>query len=120
MKKTVGAFDNYLNKEMCRAILKFVLLKKIAEGDRYPYSMFRELRRSHIAKFMKRGGGDIKNDVYNVLKSLEKSGYIKSEAKIELRKMKTYFVITPKGKAALYEAKGVFMKFMREVSKTVK
>ncbi|MDE1871501.1 MAG: PadR family transcriptional regulator [Candidatus Micrarchaeota archaeon] len=107
----------FMTKDMARTVLKIVLLKRIERGEIYSYALIKELNASRFSMFLKKYSTDPKNDIYNTVKALEKSGYIKLDARIDGGKLKNYYKITAKGSNALKESKGLFMKSMRELVK---
>ncbi|MEM0154892.1 MAG: hypothetical protein QW814_03615, partial [Methanothrix sp.] len=62
----------YMSKEMRRMIFKLMLLSEIKEKKRYPYELI-ELMGSQKAAFIGSTKSGIKNDIYNIIRGLEKS-----------------------------------------------
>jgi DNA-binding PadR family transcriptional regulator len=122
-KKKTTAKDNYghpfMNKDMSHIVLKLVLLRRIEQGEVYSYAMVKELGNSKFSFFLKKYCLDVKNDTYNTLKALEKSGYIKVDSRIENGRLKKYYYITARGKNAIKNSKLLFMKNMKELMKII-
>jgi len=95
-------------KDMSHIVLKLIVLKRAEKGKVYPYELITELSKGHAAGFMKKFCQDPKNDIYNTMNALEKSGYIKAVARIDGGRLKKYYTITKDGKDALRNAKTHF------------
>lgn len=103
----------YMTKDMSRIILKLIVLKKIQKGEIYSYALIKEFDNPKIAALMKKHGMTVKNDVYNTVGALEKSGYIRVKAKVEEGRIKKYYYITDSGVNALRDAKLIFLQSMK-------
>lgn len=115
------SFENpFVSKDMRRMRLKLTLLMRIKQGRIYSYALMKELSHSKHFLLFRHLGLSFKNDIYNTVKSLEKSGYIKVNAIIEDNRMKKYYTITNKGKKALAESKKLFLHSMKELMKLLK
>ncbi len=110
----------YLGKDMRHIILKLVLVHRIAKKPIYSYALMGELDAKRISKLLNKKGRELKNDVYNTLGALEKSGYISSRERIEDGKKRNYYSVTPKGRKRLRESRMLFMKTMRELMNVMK
>lgn len=112
--------ENYIGKDVRKTILKFRLLHEISTKPTYAYELFEGVcAGASKFKFFGRSKSEIKNDVYNTIKALEKSGYIKTVAKIEGGKLKNYCYITPLGKKVLKRSTKFFVKSVKELSRMV-
>jgi DNA-binding PadR family transcriptional regulator len=90
---------DFMPMEAKRIILKIRILGRLVQGGRvYSYALIKEFDKMGFADFY---GPTLKNDLYNTLRVLEKSGYIKMQAKMEGRKIKNYYSITKDGTIAL-------------------
>ena len=96
---------NFMTRDMRRTVLKLRILMRVKAGNIYPYALMKEFKKSNFSKFI---GPTIKNDTYNSLNALEKSGYIKSVLKSENGKTKKYYAITKRGIKASASIKKVF------------
>ncbi len=105
--------DNYFGKELKRMILRMRILVRIKQGPVYSYGLMKEFSKGHFAKFF---GDDIKNDVYNTIKSLEQSGYISVTTKSEDGRTKKYYKITKRGDAVLSSARKIQKETMKQIS----
>jgi DNA-binding PadR family transcriptional regulator len=109
--------DDYLSKDIRHLKLKIILLRAIWKKPSYSYGLIDDFSRDEASTFVIGSTGkELKNDVYNTLKALEKSKYIKAKAKIEHGKLKNYYHITPEGRRALKESKRLLMRFLKELS----
>ena len=102
----------YMTKDMARIVLKLILLRRIQKSEVYSYALIKEFDNPRISGLLKKKSG-VKNDIYNVVKVLEQTGYIKSTARMDAGRLKKYYSITPKGKIALKESKRLFMESMK-------
>lgn len=115
-----AGFPNpYMTKDMAHMLLKLKLLGRIKHKEVYSYALVKEFDNPTIAGFLKKRSS-IKNDIYNTVKALEKSNYIKVKAKIENNRLKKYYYITNDGKRALRESRNLFLASMKELMKIVR
>lgn len=114
------AEENYMNKDVKKIMLKFRLLHEISLKPSYSYELFEGLCKAAAAsKFFGRSKAEIKNDIYNTINALEKSGYIKSVSKVEDGKLKNYCYITPLGRKTMRKSKAFFLKSVSQLAKIV-
>jgi DNA-binding PadR family transcriptional regulator len=101
---------------MKSTMLKMFILRRVGNSKANSYAMLKEFRARR--GFMKSFGSQsaIKNEVYNTVKSLEKSGYIKSSQKIENGRLKNYYMLTRKGKDTINSASVLFKKHAQQLS----
>lgn len=112
--------SKYMSKEMRRMIFKLMLLSVIKEKKRYPYELIDLMSDSHKAKFIGSKKSEIKNDIYNIMRGLEKSGYIKLVGGKKMGQEKRYYKVTPQGSKALLRSKKLMLKYMKELVKLIK
>ncbi len=119
-----GKDDNfktkYMSKEMRRMIFKLILLSEIKEKKRYPYELIELMADSRKAKFIGSKRSEIKNDIYNIIRGLEKSGYIRLVGNGKKTQDKKYYQITPQGRDALAKSKRLMLRYMHELVKLIK
>jgi len=118
-KRMFHPVNPYMTKDFCRIILKLILLRRIQKGDAYSYALIKELDNKKISHLLKKPNSSVKNDIYNTVNSLEKSGLIKVSTKVEGGRLKKYYSITNAGKAALKESKALFVRSMKDLMKIV-
>lgn len=106
--------ENFLGTEMRRLILRVRILVRIKAGKVYSYALMKEFSSGPFSRFM---GRNIKNDVYNTIKSLEQSGYIRMSTKQEGGRPKKYYKLTKKGLVVLKSARGIQKEAAKELSK---
>jgi DNA-binding PadR family transcriptional regulator len=106
----------YMTKDLAHLVLKLIVLRRIEKAQVYSYALIKEFDNPKISKFLKRKNHGVKNDIYNTVKALEKSGYISVTAKVEKGRLKKYYYITPQGKKALSDSKNLFIKSMKELT----
>jgi len=109
----------YMTKDLAHIIFKLVLLKKIAAGEVYSYSLIKDFSNPKMSHFLKKYGSNVKNTIYNTVNALEKSGYIKEKSRIESGRLKKFYYITSSGKIALRESKVLFFRSMKELKNIV-
>lgn len=63
---------------------------------------------------------NVKNDIYNTINALEKSGYIKAKAEMGEMHFKKYYTITESGSSALAQTKKLFMSSMKSLMQILK
>lgn len=110
----------YLTKDMRRQILKIMILQRIKSSSAYSYAIIKEFDNPHMSTFLQGGSARVKNDVYNTIAALERSGYIRHQIRAGSSSTKKYYNITPKGKEALRVHKKIFMSAMKEFMKILK
>jgi DNA-binding PadR family transcriptional regulator len=109
--------DPSVSRGMRLIALKLIILKRIKYGAIYPYALMKELLKDcHISAMLCKDKGDVKNDIYNTIKALEQSGYIKAKVKTRGTKLKKYYTITACGNRTLTQAKLQFLKSMKALT----
>ena len=104
--------------EAKRIILKLRILGRLMEGGKvYSYALIKEFDKLGFGDFY---GPTLKNDIYNTLRVLEKSGYIKMQAKIEGGKVKHYYSITKDGAIALKSVGKMMISTVKQAGKLFK
>ncbi len=105
---------SYFTRDMKRMILKMRLMARIKQGRAYSYGIVKEFNEGGFAKMM---GKNLKNDIYNTIKSLEIGGYIKEKSKVENGKAKKYYSLTVRGEDVMKSAAKLHKETLREISK---
>ncbi len=103
-----------MTKEMRRTILKIRILMSIKKKRTYAYAILKEFGSGSFANFI---GPTIKNDIYNSLSALEKSGYIKHSVSVTRSGVKKYYSITAKGLKTSKTLKDAFKESMEYAMK---
>lgn len=109
--------DPYMNKDMRHIVLKLLLLKRIKGGRTYSYALVKEFSNDKISGLLQKKQDNVKNDIYNTINALEKSGYIKVKAETGKIRPKKYYTITKSGNSALLQTKKLFMSSMKGLMK---
>ncbi len=117
MDKTSQYASQFMPMELKRVILKIRILGRLKIGDIYSYALIKEFEKSGFCDFF---GPTIKNDTYNALKVLEKSGYIKMHVKLHGGRAQKYYKITREGSAALKSVGKMMISTMKEANKLFK
>jgi DNA-binding PadR family transcriptional regulator len=112
--------EHFLNKDMRNTMLKVFILRRLKKSEANSYALMKEFmaRRRFIGKL--KVLSEVKNEIYNTIKSLEKSKYIKSSHRIENGRLKNYYTLTAEGKKVLESAKKIFQRNIKEISSLVK
>lgn len=97
-------------------MLKLRVLRMIGKKNIYSYAIVKEFSEGKHAKRFFGSKKAIKNEVYNTINLLEKSGCIKLSNKSKSPRIKNYYKITNKGKLALGSIRKVFISSMKEIS----
>ena len=107
----------FLNRSVQNLALKLVLLKRIGKGEVYSYALFKELnnKSGFFGHLKHHHYVDVKNGIYNTMKALEKSGYIKMSARVEGGRLKKYYSITGSGRSVLKQTKKILKSSMNNL-----
>ncbi len=107
--------DSFLSRDMKKTVLKIRILGRISAGKVNSYALLKEFSaKGDLARFFSKDGG-IKNEIYNTINSLQRSGYIKLSEKLENGRMKHYYTVTRKGRGVLRSAKAVLRSHLEEL-----
>ena len=104
--------QNFIGKEMKKTMLKIFLLRRIAKTKTNSYTLLKEMSKRFSSRFFD-SKEQIKNEIYNTINSLEKSGYIKSSKRVENGRAKNYYVLTLSGKHVVLSARMLFRKHLK-------
>ena len=107
--------NHYMNKDMRHIVLKLLILKRIKSGRTYSYALLKEFSNDRISGLLQKEKGNVKNDIYNTINALEKSGYIKVKADVNNARLKKYCTLTRSGKATLAQTKRIFISSMKSL-----
>lgn len=107
--------DKYISKSFYNLILKLFILKKISkEKSVYPYDLIKKVSKLKMLSLIK-DKKDLKNDIYNTIAALNKSGYIDFKEVKESGRTKKYYYITPLGKKTLRATKKTFLNTVKKI-----
>jgi len=106
-----------MNKDMRHMVLKLLILKRIKSGRTYSYALIKEFSNDHISGLLQKEQGSVKNDIYNTINALEKSGYIKVKVESGATRPKKYYTITKSGNSTLLQTKRLFIESMKSLMK---
>jgi DNA-binding PadR family transcriptional regulator len=109
--------DNFLSREMSKAMLKIYILRRVKRSKVNSYSLLKEIAANKNSERFFEDKKHIKNEVYNTLNSLEKSNYIKATQKAENGRLKNYYTLTKRGTELLGSARLIFRKNLDELTK---
>jgi Transcriptional regulator PadR-like family. len=102
----------HMSKDFKHIIMKLIILKKLAKGKEYSYKIIKDMQDIAMSRFVTKGEGEIKNDVYNTISSLEKDGLIKAAGHGGRRR---YYSLTRNGRGALQEADRLMVPIFKEL-----
>lgn len=115
MKKPEHFGVDFMPMEAKKIILKVRVLGRLMQGGKvYSYALIKEFSMQGFADFY---GPTLKNDLYNTLRVLEKSGYIRLQAKVEKGKFKNYYTITKRGELALKSVGKMMVSTVKQAGK---
>ncbi len=107
--------NRYMSKDMRHIVLKLLILKSIKNGKTYSYALVKKFSNAHISGLLQKEDGNVKNDIYNTINALEKSGYIRVKAGSNNARSKKYYTLTGSGKATLEQTKKIFLSSMKSL-----
>jgi DNA-binding PadR family transcriptional regulator len=114
-KSEGGILNPCMDKDMRHIVLKLLILKRIKDGRTYSYALIKEFSNERISKLLKTEPSNVKNDIYNTINTLEKSGYILMKVKADNKRIKKYYTLTKSGSSALAQTKKLFANSMRSL-----
>ena len=110
-----------IDKGMRKGILKVMVLSHIAARKTYPYAL---LKRMNDISGMHAGHAafsDItKSDMYNIVSSLQKEGFIRSKTRLTGNRVQKIFSITPKGSSVIKNKNRIIGNMIKELTMLVK
>ncbi len=109
-----------MTRNLRQFIIKMVLMVKIAHGHAYSYELVKELSMHGRMKHFVKDRQALKNEVYNNIASLEKSGFIKSVSASSTGRTRKYYALTPKGRAAIRAAKSGMADTIKSLSRMLR
>ncbi len=109
-----------ISKSLHQFVVKIVLMVKIGRGGAYSYELVKDLSAHGGLKYLAKDREALKNDVYNNIASLEKSGFIKASSAQGGDGKRKYYALTPKGRAAVKAAKTGMRRTLVNLSKMLK
>ena len=107
--------NHYMNKDMRHIVLKLLILKSIKNGKTYSYALVKKFSNDRVSKLLQKKQDNVKNDIYNTINALEKSGYIKAKAGVHNERAKKYYTLTRSGKETLAQTKKIFVSSMKSL-----
>ena len=114
MDKSAHFASQFMPMEAKRVIIKLRILGRLKSDKTYSYALIKEFQKSGFADFY---GPTLKNDTYNALNVLAKTGYIRMQPKMEGGKVKHYYTITRRGEEALKSVGRMMIGTMKEAGR---
>ncbi len=87
-----------LDSGMKKGILKIMILSYISSHKTYPYALLKTMKTTTNIHGSNAFKGITKNDVYNLVSSLEKDGFMTGRARLKGNKVQKVFTVTAKGR----------------------
>lgn len=106
---------NFIRREMRSTMIKLFVLRRIGRSEMNSYTLMKEITENRRASGFFYNESSIKNEIYNTINSLQKSGYLKSSQKIENGRLKNYYALTANGRELLKSARSIFEKNIKEM-----
>ena len=125
VKAKAGIDKKFFKNEVYSSMLKIIILSKLKKRKFYAYSLLKEISKNTMIKnHFDVNNVKLKNDVYNTLRSLESSGYIKiykinSTAAGKPDAKKAYYILTKQGAEVLLSIKKIFINTAQEIKKII-
>lgn len=108
---------NSLTKDIKKVVVKVKILKIIESRKVYSYALIKEISdNKRIGSFFG-SKKEIRDEVYNTIKILEKSGYITLTRRLTTGRRTNYYTITREGRMVLKNARSIFASSMKEISR---
>lgn len=116
----IAGIDIQLDKEMRRGMAKMIILSYVRHNKTYPYAVLKFLRSVKLMHGQKEFEEYTKSDVYNIIATLEKDGYITSKAQMKGNKVEKVLTITKKGENVVKNKDMIFMGMIQQMKKLIK
>lgn len=97
-------------------MLKMFILRRIKNNKINSYALLKEVQGRALRGRFLYNKSEIKSEMYNTIKSLENSNYIKASRKMENGRSKNYYTLTEDGKNVLEKARKTFMQSIKEMA----
>lgn len=110
-----GSIKKYIDERFVRGVTGLFIMASIKKKSTYPYALAKSLKGSKLEIF----SGITKNDVYNILNSLEKKGYLKSMVVKGSSRSQKLYSITPGGRRVAEMAKKLLIKHIDATKKLI-
>ena len=105
--------EEYINKAFFNGITRLMILREIMRGNDYPYGILKTLKVCHNLHVRK----TTKNEIYNILNSMEKAGYVTSTPHLSGAKLQKQYKLTLKGRWLMRKASRVMVRNVRAVKR---
>ena len=112
----VGFHSIQLDKGMRRGLLKIMVISYIAHHNTYPYAMLKTMK-AHEGMHGHAFAAVTKNEVYNIISSLERDGFIKSRVRLKGSKTQKIIALTKKGKEVMKGKNRIVSDTLRELTR---
>ncbi|MGC8669549.1 MAG: PadR family transcriptional regulator [Candidatus Micrarchaeia archaeon] len=113
----VANHDINISADLKRMLMKLIVLKKISKKKVYAYSLLKELECMPNINFFFKDTKKIKNDLYNILKTLNNEGYIVETQSISNGRIRKYYALTQKGRKSVNEINEEFASAVKNIKK---
>ncbi len=104
-------FKKYIDKEFIKGMIKLIVLNNIQKNNSHPYAILKKIKSNKYINL-----NVTKNDVYNVISSMEKDGLIKCKG-FDTSKTHKKFIVTSKGKSITNRSKTIIIDHIKALKK---
>ena len=109
------SIKKYIDEKFVRGVTGLFIIASIKKKSTYPYALVKSLKGSKMEMF----SGITKNDVYNILNSLEKKGYLKSRVVKGFSRAQKLYSITPGGRRVAETEKKLLIRHIDATKKLI-
>ncbi|MCL5782791.1 MAG: PadR family transcriptional regulator [Candidatus Thermoplasmatota archaeon] len=93
--------DNFVKSEMRKTMLKIHVLWRLTRSETNAYTILKEISGDKFAAGFYSDERELRDSLYNSMRSLERSGLVVSSPRVENGRLKQYYQITEKGERVL-------------------
>lgn len=108
--------QNFVRDDVRRTLLKVHLLWRLGKSSANPYSLVKEFGGDQLIYSFFRSKRELRDDVYNAIRSLEKAKLVTSVPKEENGRLKQYYSVTKEGEKVLNSSIVEFIKGSAAIS----
>ena len=107
--------DNFVKSDVRKTMLKIHVLWRLTKSETNVYSIFKEIASDKFSASFFSDKRELRDSLYNSVRSLEKSGLVVSSSRVENGRLKQYYRITDKGERVLKSSILEFQKGAKEI-----
>ncbi len=104
------------DSQLLSGVYKMIILYHMRGKGTYPYSLYK-----HLTEHMRPGMPKVsKSDLYNIVASLEREGFIKSKTVRNGAVVHKYYTLTERGSAVVKNSRKIAMEAFEKVRQLIK